>query len=59
MFIRMNFIALLTRDMLEVDEFQFSANDQLYEVRNKAKLSNTCCPLLTFKHLASSLHRAH
>lgn len=55
MFIRMNFTGFLTGDMLEVDEFQFSTNDQLlYEVRNKAKLSNICCPLLTFQHLASS-----
>lgn len=60
-FIKMNFTGFLTGDMLEVDEFQFSTNDQLlYEVKNKAKLPNTCYALLTFLHLAPSGHtRAH
>lgn len=48
-FIRRNFTGFLTRDMLEVDEFQFSTNDQLVdEVRNKAKLFNTGYISLTF-----------
>ncbi len=52
----MNFTGFLTGDT-EVDEFQFSTNDQLlYEVKNKAKLPNTCYPLLTFLHLAPSTH---
>lgn len=56
-FIKMNFTGLLTGDMLEVDEFQFSTNDQLlHEVKNKAKLPNTCYPLLTFLNLAPSSH---
>lgn len=55
-FIKMNFTGFLTGD-IEVDEFQFSTNDQLlYEVKNKAKLPNTCYPLLTFLHLAPSTH---
>lgn len=53
----MNFTGFLTGDMLEVDEFQFSTNDQLlYEVKNKATLPNTCYPALTFPYLAPSTH---
>lgn len=57
LFIKMNFTGFLTGDTLEVDEFQFSTNDQLlYEVKNKAKLPNTCYPFLTFLHLAASTY---
>lgn len=53
----MNFTGFLTGDTLEVDEFQFSTNDQLlYEVKNKATLPNTCYPALTFPYLAPSTH---
>lgn len=39
-FIKMNFTGFLTGDMLEVDEFQFSTNDQLlYEVKKQSKAS--------------------
>ena len=56
-FIKMNITVFLTGDMLEVDEFQFSTNDQLlYELKNKAKLPNTCYPSLTFLHLAPSTY---
>lgn len=48
-FIRRNFTGFLTGDMLEVDEFQFSTNDQLVdEARNKAKLFNMGYISLTF-----------
>lgn len=49
-----SFTGLLTGDMLEVDEFQHSTNDQpLHKVKNKANLPTTFtdlstpCPKLT------------
>ena len=54
-FVKMSFTGFVTGDELEVDEFQFATNDQLlYEAENKAKLPNTCYPLLTSLHLAPS-----
>lgn len=55
--IKTNNRGLLTGDMLVVDEFQFSTNDQLlYEVKNKGELPNTGYIRTDILHLAPSTH---
>lgn len=55
--IKTNNRGLLTGDVLVVDEFQFSTNDQLlYEVKNKGELPNTCYIHTDILHFAPSTH---